>query len=160
MGNWWYHIEQIPFLEGYFSTEKLNNFIHFMNNDKMGLEYYYKIYNIRRVSNTGFWNKIFPTEKIILDLTSTNIPRKKYFNLTRQKSSHLRVNLDTTEWEEYTNLWDDTTSDNHLCYDYDFKGYENIESILVKNTVKVIITGKEYNKGCVTNLILRWLQTF
>ena len=149
MGNWWYASEQRPFVEGYLPIDDLTGFLTFMKSQP---DYYYNIYTMLDKSNKGVFAKLCPRHIIECHLAYSNMPKMRYYNLTREKSSSTKLGLNYVQWEHSTNLWD------AIGVDYDFEECPNIAPIIMRNSVKVIIMGKEYNKGSAVDVMSRFYE--
>lgn len=130
-GNWWYTIEQKPYICGFMPTSQLNPFLHFMKNKK---DYYYQI-----VVNT------IPSQ-----LLATTFPEERY-NVTRSRSHKVKSELSRVKWTNDTNINNEPEEDTRGNFDEYPICYKLLES-----TVYVIIAGREYNKGSVETLLLEF----
>jgi hypothetical protein len=149
MGNWWHATEQRPFVEGYLPIVELSRFLVFMKSQS---GYYYNIYTMLDRSNKGIFAKLCPQHMIECHLAYSNMAQARYYNLTREKSSSTELGLNYAQWEHCTNLW------SKIGIDYDFEEYPNIAPIIMRNSVKIIVMGKEYNQGSAVNVMLRFYE--
>lgn len=153
-GNWWYESEQKSYVEGYIPKDQLSEFQSFI---KKTSECYYEVYIFEFRDVFPFANKFFPTcfpsYKIINTIYQdgnfpTNISR---YNVTREKCHKNEKQLDKTDWDYYTNC------PLRMEEYYDIpRGYDNIDNILVSNTCKIILCGKQYNEGSVIDTMKKF----
>lgn len=137
-GNWWYHVQQKSMIEGYLPKAYVEEFIDFMSNQP---DYYYRIYDIQIEKG---W---FGSKSIVLPVLHNAMPQQ-WVNITRDQVSKDASNLHEADWEDHTNIPSD------MSPPFDFRGYPNIENIMIPYTVKVVITSKEYNSGSVEDVLL------
>lgn len=134
-GNWWYSIEQKPYISGFLPKKDLLSFVYFMKDQS---DYYYQVI-------------IHTTPSQLLFTTFPTSP----YNVTRQKAHKRKQQLSSTPWELFTNI---RRPDGHIDYRNDFVDFPMIYKLL-EETVYVDIAGKNYNQGSVEQLLLQFYHS-
>lgn len=134
-GDWWYSIEQKPYISGFLPKTDLLPFIYFMKDQP---DYYYQV-----IIHTN------PSQ-----LLFTTFPTSPY-NVTRQKAHKRKQQLSLTAWDLFTNI---RRPDGSTDYRNDFEDFRRIYEIL-EDTVYLDIAGKNYNEGSVEELLLQFYHS-
>jgi hypothetical protein len=130
-GNVWVETEQKSYISGFMPKGHLEKFICFMKDKK---DFYYKV-------------DIMCEPVQVLFHTLPSSP----YNLTRERGHKVKAQLSNERWDLNTNLYADPNE--HAAHDFD--EFPVILS-LIKQTVLVDIAGREYNKGSVEDLLMKF----
>jgi hypothetical protein len=150
MGNWWVRTQQRPFLEGYLLKSQVYMFQEFM---KLEPNYVYNIYEFV-VPEQTFWSWLTGSVREIRTLIFKSNHDNDVISVSRSRTHK----TDPTVLESPEGGWETETIVPTKESVYDFDTCPNIQPILIPHTVKIVVIGKNYNKGSTEALMLRFFR--